>query len=312
MDRTTLAPDAPEYPPALRLLARPPALRIAGRFPSSPGVAIVGTREPSPGGAVFAAELARGLAGARIPVWSGGAQGIDTEAHRGALGAGGVTIAVLGGGLAHPFPHQTAALFEEISAHGGAVVSPFSDDAKPAPWKFHFRNSVLASLASLVILVECGIPSGALNTMRWARTFGVPFAVVPAAPWSTTGAGCAAELVRGGRAIASVRDALRLFAEVQGMPVAAARHPPPSRRAARAPAQTELALEDEGDEATRAILSALSAPRSTGDLAERVGFTGAALAERLLDLAFSGRIVETAPGVYARATLSLGRAPTRE
>lgn len=302
MDRTTLAPGSPDYPKGLKQLAHPPSMRVRGRWPDGPAVAIVGTREPSAEGAKFAFELGNAFAKARFPVWSGGALGIDTEAHRGALAGGGVTAVVLGGGLDRLFPKDNQGLFDRIVEAGGAVLSPFADDASPAPWRFHLRNSVLVSMASLVVLVECGIPSGALNATRWARTFGVPWVVVPGAPWSPSGAGCAAELERGGRAIASVSSALTLFRKILGLPP----EPRVPRRRAKpkeAHAQVELDLgtELEGDDdLTRAILDALLTTQTVGDVAERLGLPAAELAERLLDLTFAGRVEEASPGTYRR------------
>lgn len=280
-------------------LAHPPSMRVRGRWPDGPAVAIVGTREPSIEAARFAFELGNAFAKARFPVWSGGALGIDTEAHRGALAGGGATAVVLGGGLDRLFPKDNEGLFDRIVEAGGAVLSPFADDASPAPWRFHLRNSVLVSMASLVVLVECGIPSGALNATRWARTFGVPWVVVPGAPWSA--AGCAAELERGGRAIASVSSALTLFRKILGLPP----EPRVPRRRAKkeveAQVTLDLGLEREGDDdVTRAILGALVTTQTFGDLREQLALPSAELAERLLDLTFAERVEEVSPGVYRR------------
>lgn len=323
MDRSTLAPHLPGYPPSLRLLKEPPALRVRGVLPTKPGVAVVGTRTPSPEGAKFAFDVGRALAVAGVPVLSGGALGIDTAAHRGALEAGGLTAAILGGGLDRVFPRENAALFDEIAARGGAVVAPCDDDVPPAPFRFHLRNSVLATLASLVVLVECGVVSGALNTTKWARSFGVPWAVVPNAPWSVTGAGCAVELARGARVVTTPSGVVRLHREILGLPTHEVRATPKSRRPTlpKAPAaQVALGLglgvslddQEEDDAPTRALLEAIDGPATIGDLAERLGTSTGELAERLLELAFEGRVEEMSPGVYRRATLSLGRSRERE
>lgn len=320
MDRSTLAPNHPGYPASLRLLKQPPTLRVRGALPAKPGVAVVGTREPSPEGAKFAFDVGRALALAGVPVLSGGAVGVDTAAHRGALDGGGLTVAILGGGLDRIFPRENSALFEEIAARGGAVIAPCDDDVAPAPFRFHLRNSVLATLSSLLVLVECGLVSGALNATQWARTFGVPWAVVPNAPWSTTGAGCALELTRGGRVVTSPRSVVRLYREILGLPTHEVRAPPKSRRtgapkksAAQASLGLGLTLEvSDDDPSIRAILEAIDRPASIGDLAERLGASTGELAERLLELAFDGRVEEVSPGVYRRATLSLGRPSERE
>lgn len=324
MDRSTLAPETRGYPVSLRLLKQPPVLRVRGALPSRPGVAIVGTREPSAEGASFAFDAARALATSGVPVFSGGALGIDTAAHRGALDAGGLTVAVLGGGLDRIFPRENAALFDAIVAAKGAVLSPVGDDVPPAPYRFHLRNSVLATMSALVILVECGLESGALNTTKWARSFSIPWAVVPNAPWSPSGAGCALELARGGRVVTSPAGVVRLYREVLALPTDVARTVPRGRRTEPSPAQATLALpaappveagaDGAPDDATaRGILAVLAgAPATIGDIAERVGAPPTELAERLLELSFARRVEEVTPGVYRLATLSLGRSGRRE
>lgn len=305
MDRTTIAPGAPDYPAPLTRLAHPPTMRVRGLWPRGSAVAIVGTRQPTPEGANFAFELGNAFAKAGFPVWSGGALGIDTAAHRGALAGGGATAVVLGGGLDRLFPKPNEPLFDEVVRAGGAVLSPFEDDAPPAPFRFHLRNSVLVAMASLVILVECGIPSGALNATRWARSFGVPWIVVPQAPWSPSGAGCAAELERGCPAIASVSSALIYFRRVLELPPET--RVPKRRASTRGKVETaqvmlDVSVDVEGDDpVTRAILDALVTAHTLGDVAERLGIRTADLAERLLDLTFAGRVEETSRGVYRRA-----------
>src|SRR6266849_4277344 len=96
------------------LEAPPERLFLRGELPRGPAVAIVGTRHPTTRGAEYARELAFELAQAGVAVLSGGAEGIDTEAHRGALAAGGVTVVVAPAGFEHPFPEQNAELFRAV------------------------------------------------------------------------------------------------------------------------------------------------------------------------------------------------------
>jgi DNA processing protein len=191
------------------LEAPPERLFLRGQLPRGPAVAIVGTRHPSEAYAEFAHRLARQLAQAGVAVLSGGAEGIDTEAHRGALAAGGVTVVVAPGGFERPFPEQNAALFRQIVDAGGAYLS-LPEPNCPAPRGIFFaRNACLVALAHLLVVVEAPIRSGARNAAAHARRLGRPLFVVPAAPWHGKGRGCLAELRLGARPLLSVKDLLR-------------------------------------------------------------------------------------------------------
>jgi DNA processing protein len=138
-----------------------------------PLVAIVGTRRPTPAGVARASRLARELAGAGVVVASGLAFGIDAAAHRGALAAGGRTVAVLGTPLDTAYPAAHAALQAEI-ARRHAVLSPFAPGARIARGNFPRRDRVLAVIARAVVVVEAGDGSGALYTAGEAVRIGRP------------------------------------------------------------------------------------------------------------------------------------------
>ncbi len=172
----------------------PDRLFLRGELPRGPAVAIVGTRHPTDEYACFARELACELAEAGVAVLSGGAEGIDTEAHRGALAAGGVTVVVAPAGFERPYPEKNAELFRQIVATGGAYLS-LPEPNCPAPRGIFFaRNACLVALAHLVVVVESPIRSGARNAAAHARRLGRPLFVVPAPPWHGNGRGCLAEL----------------------------------------------------------------------------------------------------------------------
>ncbi|MBK8941519.1 MAG: DNA-processing protein DprA [Polyangiaceae bacterium] len=194
MSPRTVSPDCPDYPEGLRSLAPPPALRVRGEVPRGPAIAIVGTRTPSEPARDWTRAAAEALARRGLIVWSGGAVGVDAAAHEGALDAGAPTVVVLGSGLDAPFPPQNRELFERIAARGGGLVAIFDDHEPAARSKFLKRNGVLAAGTDLLLVVECGIQSGARNAAAHARRLRKRVAVAVQPPWSTRGRGCWLEL----------------------------------------------------------------------------------------------------------------------
>jgi DNA processing protein len=175
-----LVPTDQEYPPLLRALDPGPVLFLRGRI--EPGdalaIAIVGSRHATPYGVGVAEELASELARRGITIVSGLARGIDTAAHRGALAAGGRTIAVLGSGLDVVYPPENARLAGEV-VQSGAIVSQFPPGTRPAPWNFPVRNRVIAGLSLGVVVVEAAERSGALITAGLAGELGREVYAVP-------------------------------------------------------------------------------------------------------------------------------------
>ena len=199
--RTVCVPDGHAETALPRRLARAngadQVLYVLGStdvFAEDQVVAIVGARAATGRGMARAKALAAGLAG-RAAILSGGAVGVDSAAHIGALGASGRTAAVVAGGLTEPYPRRNHWLFEEIITSGGAVASPFADDAPIKRWSFLRRNETLAALADAVVVVEASLASGSLQTARAAAKLG---RVVLACPGS---AGTDA-LLAGGAAVA--------------------------------------------------------------------------------------------------------------
>jgi DNA processing protein len=157
--------------------------------------AVVGTRAASAYGEYVAADLAAGLVQRDAAVVSGGAFGIDGAAHRAALAAEGLTVAVLAGGIDVPYPAGHAALLHRIRDEG-LLVSEYPPGVRPARHRFLTRNRLVAALAGATVVVEAGARSGAANTAAWARALGRPVCAVPGPVTSSASVGCHA-LLRG-------------------------------------------------------------------------------------------------------------------
>jgi DNA processing protein len=157
-------------------------------------VAIVGARAATGYGQHVAIELAAVLAERGLGVISGGAYGIDSSAHRGALAAGGDTVAVLAGGLAFGYPQGNRGLFDVVAGQG-VLVSECPPDSAPTRPGFLVRNRIITALSRGTVVVEAALRSGALNSARHARELCRPVMAVPGPVTSDYSAGCH-ELIR--------------------------------------------------------------------------------------------------------------------
>jgi DNA processing protein len=220
-----------DLPPRLRAIHDPPArlhLRGGGspELLAAPSVAIVGARACSPYGAQVARMLGRELAAAGVVVVSGLARGIDAEAHRGALDAGGHTVAVLGCGIDRDYPAAHAALASTI-AERSLLVSEYEPGVEPAPWRFPARNRIIAGLAAATIVVEARERSGALITADFALEEGREVFAVPGEITAALSTGTNDLLRLGATPLTCAADVLELF-DLAPAP------PPSTRLSARA------------------------------------------------------------------------------
>lgn len=166
-----ITPSDDAYPDRLREIYDPPTvLWVRGDVDQlcRPGIAVVGTRQPSPYGAGMAEMLSRDLANRGLVIFSGMARGVDTAAHKGALAAGGKTVAVWGTSIDVIYPKENKRLAEEIVASGGAIVSEFPLGTFPAPQNFPIRNRTLSGMSVGVLVIEAGEHSGTRITARCA------------------------------------------------------------------------------------------------------------------------------------------------
>lgn len=206
--------------PPLRLHVRGDAAALA-----APSVAIVGSRRASAAGRESAHALARELSTAGLVVVSGLAYGIDAAAHRGALAAGGRTIAVFGGGLKRVYPSGHTALAEQIVAAGGALVSEYAAEQAPRKHQFPERNRLISGLTLGVVIVEATVASGSLITARMAAEQGREVMAVPGPIASPLSGGCHRLLKSGAALIENAEDVLFAIG-FEASPAAAPRTPP--------------------------------------------------------------------------------------
>jgi DNA processing protein len=263
-----------EYPPLLAQIPDPPGrLWIRGDADlgilARPAVAIVGARACSGYGRSVARLLATEVASAAVVVVSGLARGIDGEAHRGALAASGVTIAVLGCGVDRDYPAAHAELGRQIVAGGGLVVSEYEPGVEPAPWRFPARNRIIAGLARATVVVEARERSGALITADFALEDGREVLAVPGEITSALSAGTNGLLRQGATPATSAGDVL----EAAGVVPERGKTPVP------------------GDPAAAGVLAALAGGAGTPDEIARASGLGAGeLAAALAMLELAGAV----------------------
>lgn len=199
-----------DYPKSLKDIFDPPILLYSyGQIIESDklAIAIVGSRRATVYGRSIAEKIARDLAARGLTVVSGGARGVDTAAHKGAMAAGGRTVAVLGCGVDVIYPAENKKLFEAM-AQNGAVVSEFPLGATPEPWRFPPRNRLISGLSIGVLVCQSPKASGALITAGYAAEQGKDVYAVPGNVDDERNRGCHALLKDGAKLVESAEDIL--------------------------------------------------------------------------------------------------------
>ena len=270
------------YPPLLAQLHDPPKRlyvrgEAAGVF-ERPAVAVVGARSCSPYGSQVARTLARDLAAAGIVVVSGLARGVDAEAHRGTLDAGGTTVAVLGCGIDRDYPARHAELARRIVVGGGLVAAEYEPGIEPAPWRFPARNRIIAGLALALVVVEARERSGALITADFALELGREVFAVPGEITAALSAGTNRLIRQGAAPLLGAEDVLTALG-LEATP--------------RPPAAVT-------DAAARILGLVTDAPQGQDELVRVSGLAASAVAAALVELELAGLAAE-AEGVYRAA-----------
>ena len=296
----------PEMPPRLRAIPDPPAVLFLRGDPGAlpaPQVAVVGSRRATPAGARIARRLASELAARGIVVTSGLAQGVDAEAHRGALEAGGRTVAVLGSSLDRVYPAAHRSLAERI-AEQGALVSEFPFGTRPVPWNFPWRNRIISGLSLGVLVVEAADRSGSLITARLAADQGREVFAVPGSILNPLSSGCHRLLRDGAKLVERVEDILEELpaGELAALAPGAPPGSPPDGGAGPGPGSglgPEAAPAPGSDEA--AVLDRLDfEPASVETIARRAGLTPEQVCPILLVLEIGGSVRMDPAGRYMR------------
>lgn len=278
----------PEYPALLKEVPEPPdRMWLAGRpLDHAPALAVVGTRRASRYGLEAAFWLARELAESGITIVSGMAKGIDGAAHRGALAAGGRTVAVMGCGLDICYPARHRDLFDRIT-DVGTLVSEYEPGTRPMPHHFPVRNRIIAGMSLGVVLVEASDGGGAMITARLGMEFGREVFAVPGAVHSPVSVGPHLMVRDGARLVASADQILEDLGMLRCPP---ADLPPPQLHP---------------DEAR--VLAVLEAEPLLLDLvARRAGMPASTATAVLVKLELGGLVTRRPGGRYARAVSASG------
>ena len=209
-----IIPGDADWPLRVDELESPPiGLIVKGNLEvlSNPSLAIVGTRNPTPYGVRIAGDFAAGFVDREWDIVSGGAYGVDSAAHRGALVAEGRTIAVIASGIDLQYPSGNARLFEEI-CENGAIVSEVMPGVPALPHRFLTRNRLIAALSQATLVVEAAFRSGSLRTARDAAELMRPVMAIPGPINSPSSEGCHRLIgERSAELVTSVADAIELI-----------------------------------------------------------------------------------------------------
>ncbi len=290
----------PHYPQLLAAIPDPPALLYVDGQPhilNDTSIAIVGSRQPTPGGRETAQSMAAQLAATGMAVVSGLAEGIDSAAHHGALRGQGVTIAVFGNGIDRVYPCGNTTLAGAIRARG-ALVSAFPLGTPPRKANFPQRNRVLAGMSRGTLVVEAARQSGSLITARLAGDFGREVFAVPGSIYNPLTKGCHSLIQQGAKLTESAAD---ILAEFNLFATHLPKFPPAegSRAAAGDPAGM--------DKDQKILLDALGFdPTDFDSLIIRTGFRADVVSSMMLILELEGHVQSAAGGCYSRVLRSRG------
>lgn len=280
----------PNYPLLLREISDPPPILYVQGNPAvwsdRPCLAMVGSRKATSLGKQNAFHLARALSAQGITIVSGLANGIDGQAHRGALASKGSTLAIMGNGLQRIYPTNHTALAREICVDG-ALISEFSPTTKPLPQHFPQRNRIISGLSLGTIIVEAATKSGSLITAYYALEQNREVFALPGPLNCHQSAGCHTLIQQGAKLVTKAEDILLEFATFYSGAKVEPIEPKPLPKAAKRAEQLLNVLE--------------YTPMPMDLLIEKSGLTADQVSSMLTELEVSGHVVCDTYGLYARS-----------
>lgn len=301
------------YPALLKHINQPPSVvyfKGAAPITHAKNVAIVGSRAADAYAKRVIESFVPSLVAHGWSIVSGGALGADSMAHRATLQAGGKTVAVLGSGLLRPYPMSNRALFDQIVASGGTLISSFPLTVEPMPGNFPARNRIIAGLSSGCIVAQAAHKSGASITAQYALDQGRTVFAVPGMIDNPLSVGCHALLQQGAAVAAHVQDILAELGDVfsapvmqqqeivfkkQAAPVSEAKVKTTTESTGKMPVQ---ALRYPPDSIESRILNVCTKPCSTDEVAQQCAITCADAQHLLFDLQLDGAIIQNFTGQW--------------
>ena len=277
------------YPPLLKQIADPPPILFCRGEVSQltwPQVAIVGTRKPTQAGLKLAAEFAAGLAQQGLAITSGLALGIDGVAHQAAIDAKGITLAVLGTGLAQIYPRQHSRLAEQIVDSDGLLISEFLPNTPPINYHFPRRNRIISGLSLGVLVVEAALDSGSLITAQLALDQNREVWAIPGSVFNPQARGCHALIRQGAKLVEEPAHVLEEVSPLIG-------HAYHGGYSGAAPVEDNAPLTPAAEQVLQALgwqVQAFDALIGQGE------WDAATLAGLLMELELAGRIATVAGG----------------
>jgi len=294
-----LSQDDPDYPKRLYEIYDPPLVlyvRGSAEVINKYGLAVVGTRHPTPYGVGMAERVACDLAARGLVIMSGMARGVDAAAHRGALNARGQTVAIWGTGVDVTYPKENQKLADQILANGGAVVSEFPLGTFPAPQNFPIRNRVISGISVGVLVIEAGEYSGTRVTARCALEQGRDVYAIPGNVTNKLSWGPNTLIKQGATLIATWEDVWEALPADIRLSLS-----PPAPSASQTPEAASLFTASELPPDEKRIFAVLRADESThiDEIVERLvsHLSSSQIFAALFELELAGRI-RVLPGKY--------------
>ena len=274
----------PDYPPLLAETVNPPAVLFYQGAPPvwKRTVAIVGARKATAYGVNAARHIAEGLAREGVTIVSGGARGIDTISHEGALSRNAPTAVVLACGLDVTYPPENRNLFWKICEHGGTILSEYPLGTQPLGRQFPARNRIIAGMCRGVVVTEAAERSGSLITSDFALEEGRDVFAVPGSIWSSMSRGTNQLIRHGAICVTGPEDILSEYGWNQEETI-------PQEKPEQLTLEEELVYQ----------FCSVAAAANVEDLLQQTGFPLMKLTRLLLSLAMKGYIGEAGPGMYA-------------